>query len=121
MAGAKYGDDRGTFMEWYEIIITAASVLTALGVILSVTMRVSKAINKPEEERKKMEQYKEKTNEAVQKLNNDIDDIRLEQRIHSECLLAILDGLQHQGFSGEKVDRAKKDLEEHLMKAAHGK
>lgn len=81
-------------------IITIASVITALGVILGVVLAVHKWYLKNE------------------KQDSDIRAIKEEQTILTKGVLACLKGLKEQGCDGP-VTTAISDIEEHLNKQAH--
>ena len=81
-------------------IITIASVITALGVILDVVLAVHKWYLKNE------------------KQDSDIKAIKEEQTILTKGVLACLKGLKEQGCDGP-VTTAISDIEEHLNKQAH--
>lgn len=83
-----------------QTIITVASVITALGVILGVILTVHKWYLKNE------------------KQDNDIKSIKDEQTILTKGVLACLKGLKEQGCDGP-VTAAISDIEDHLNKQAH--
>ena len=81
-------------------IITIASVITALGVILGVVLAVHKWYLKNE------------------KQDSDNKAIKEEQTILTKGVLACLKGLKEQGCDGP-VTTAISDIEEHLNRQAH--
>ena len=81
-------------------IITVASLITALGVILGFVFKVHKWYLKQE------------------KQDKDIKAIKEEQTILTQGVLACLKGLQEQGCDGP-VTIAIKQIENHLNKQAH--
>jgi len=83
-----------------QTIITIASVITALGVILGVILTVFKWYIKNE------------------KQDKDIKSIKEEQTILTKGVLACLKGLKEQGCDGP-VTTAISDIEDHLNKEAH--
>lgn len=83
-----------------QTIITIASVITALGVILGVVLAIHKWYLKNE------------------KQDSDIKAIKEEQTILTKGVLACLKGLKEQGCDGP-VTTAICDIEEHLNKQAH--
>ena len=83
-----------------QTIITIASVITALGVILGVVLAIHRWYLKNE------------------KQDNDIKAIKEEQTILTKGVLACLKGLKEQGCDGP-VTTAICDIEEHLNKQAH--
>ena len=82
------------------IIVSVASVITALGVILGVILSVHKWYLKQE------------------KQDDDIKVIKEEQSILTQGVLACLKGLKEQGCNGPVTDALDK-LEKHLNLAAH--
>ena len=83
-----------------QTIITIASVITALGVILGVVLAVHKWVLKNE------------------KQDGDIKTIKEEQSILTCGVLACLKGLKEQGCDGPVTDAIQK-IENHLNKQAH--
>lgn len=81
-------------------IITAAGVLTALGVILGIGLKIVRWVDK------------QSAQDAV------IAEIKDEQRILTEGILACLKGLKEQGCNGP-VTAAVDKIETHLNKQAH--
>lgn len=87
-------------MEYANVIITIASVITALGVIFGVVFTVYRWYLKNE------------------KQDNDIKSIKEEQSILTHGVLACLKGLKEQGCNGP-VTEAINQIETHLNKQAH--
>lgn len=83
-----------------EKIITIASVITALGVILGALFNAYRWYLKNEEQDKA------------------IKEIKKEQSILTKGILACLKGLHEQGCNGP-VTHAIEELEEHINKEAH--
>lgn len=83
-----------------EIIITTASVITALGVILGLFITIHKWVLKQN------------------KQDDDISSIKEEQSILTKGVLACLKGLKEQGCDGP-VTTAIVEIEDHLNKEAH--
>ncbi len=83
-----------------EYIMTISSIITALGVILGVVLGVYRF-------------YIRNT-----KQDEDIKEIKEEQKILTKGVLACLKGLEEQGCDGP-VTTAIHDIEEHLNKQAH--
>ncbi|MGI6594986.1 MAG: branched-chain amino acid ABC transporter permease [Christensenellales bacterium] len=83
-----------------EYIVTTASVITALGVILGVVLGVYRFYL------------------STSKHDADIKEIKEEQKILTKGVLACLKGLEEQGCDGP-VTTAIHDIEEHLNKQAH--
>lgn len=86
--------------ELAQIIITVASVITALGIILGAVLSLTK-------------KYLEN-----EKQNESIKEIKEEQSILTTGVLACLKGLKEQGCNGP-VTEAIHMIEEHLNKEAH--
>ena len=87
-------------MEYANVMITIASVITALGVIFGVVFTVYRWYLKNE------------------KQDNDIKSIKEEQSILTHGVLACLKGLKEQGCNGP-VTEAINQIETHLNKQAH--
>ena len=83
-----------------EIILTTASLITALGVILGLFVAIHKIYLKRE------------------KNDSDIKLIKEEQGILTKGVLACLKGLKEQGCNGP-VTQAIEEIEEHMNKNAH--
>ena len=83
-----------------EIIITVASVITALGVILGLFITIHNWVLKQN------------------KQDVDISSIKEEQSILTKGVLACLKGLKEQGCDGP-VTTAIVEIEDHLNKQAH--
>lgn len=81
-------------------IITAASLITALGVIFGVFVKLQKFIEKHE------------------KNAQDIKEVKTEQKLMFSALFACLDGLEQLG-ANHTVPKAKNDLEQWLTEQAH--
>lgn len=83
-----------------QIIITIASVITALGVIFGVVFAIYRWYLKNE------------------KQDESINEIKVEQSVLTKGVLACLKGLHEQGCNGP-VTHAINEIEEHLNKQAH--
>ena len=83
-----------------EVIITTASVITALGVILGLFITIHKWVLKQN------------------KQDVDISSIKEEQSILTKGVLACLKGLKEQGCNGP-VTEAIETIEDHINKEAH--
>ena len=83
-----------------EVIITVASVITALGVILGLFITIHKWVLKQN------------------KQDDDISSIKKEQSILTKGVLACLKGLKEQGCDGP-VTTAIVEIEDHINKEAH--
>ena len=87
-------------MDIHQIIITIASVITALGVIFGAVFAFHNWLLKRE------------------KNDKDIKSIKEEQSILTKGVLACLKGLKEQGCNGP-VTEALEDIEEYVNKQAH--
>jgi hypothetical protein len=87
-------------MDIHQIIITIASVITALGVIFGAVFAFHNWLLKRE------------------KNDKDIKSIKEEQSILTKGVLACLKGLKEQGCNGP-VTEAIEDIEEYVNKQAH--
>ncbi len=87
-------------MDIHQIIITIASVITALGVIFGAVFAFHNWLLKRE------------------KNDKDIKSIKEEQSILTKGVLACLKGLKEQGCTGP-VTEAIEDIEEYVNKQAH--
>ena len=87
-------------MDIHQIIITIASVITALGVIFGAVFAFHNWLLKRE------------------KNDTDIKSIKEEQSILTKGVLACLKGLKEQGCNGP-VTEAIEDIEEYVNKQAH--
>ena len=87
-------------MDIHQIIITIASVITALGVIFGAVFAFHNWLLKRE------------------KNDKDIKAIKEEQSILTKGVLACLKGLKEQGCNGP-VTEAIQDIEEYVNKQAH--
>ena len=83
-----------------EIVLTVASVITALGVILGLFITIHKWV---------LRQSKQ---------DEDIKSIKEEQKVLTTGVLACLKGLKEQGCDGP-VTEAIISIEDHLNKEAH--
>jgi len=81
-------------------IITIASLITALGTILGAVLFVTKKYLKNE------------------KQDEDISEIKKEQKVLTNGVLACLKGLHEKGCNGP-VTKAIKEIEDHLNDQAH--
>ncbi len=87
-------------MDVHQIIITIASIITALGVIFGAIFAFHNWLLKRE------------------KNDNDIKAIKEEQSILTKGVLACLKGLHEQGCNGP-VTEAIENIEDHINKQAH--
>ena len=103
-------------------IITAGSLIGALGVIGGVLIAAYKFFKKPAELEKQMQKARETHKEDIRKINktheDDIRKINEEQCLITYGLLACLKGLQEQGCNGPVTEAINK-IEKHLNKQAH--
>lgn len=94
-----------------QTIITAGAVIGALFTIFGIVFAVYRWYLKQEGQDASIKKLKDKHDE-------DIKEIKAEQRVICESMLACLDGLEQLGCN-HSVPKAKARLEEHLNKAAH--
>ena len=92
-------------------IITAGSLIGALGVIGGVLIAAYKFFKKPEELEEKTEKIRKTHEEDIRKINE-------EQCLITYGLLACLKGLKEQGCNGPVTEAINK-IEKHLNKQAH--
>lgn len=83
-----------------QTIITAAAVISALGGLLALLLRVSRWIDRQQAQ------------------DAEINSIKTEQQVICYALLACLDGLKQLGANGN-VTKAHDALDKHLNKSAH--
>lgn len=94
-----------------EAIITAASLIGALGVIGGMLISAYKFYRKPAELEKQMQKVKKTHEDDIRKINE-------EQCLITYGLLACLKGLREQGCNGPVTEAINK-IEKHLNKQAH--
>lgn len=94
-----------------EAIVTAASLIGALGVIGGMLISAYKFYRKPAELEKQMQKVKKTHEDDIRKINE-------EQCLITYGLLACLKGLREQGCNGPVTEAINK-IEKHLNKQAH--
>ena len=94
-----------------QTVITVASLLTAVGVILGVLFKAHKWFLKQDEQTKQIEELKKHHEEDVHKLKE-------ENCLICYALSACLDGLQQLG-ANHTVPIAKEKLDKYLNQQAH--
>lgn len=99
------------YITW-QALITAGSVLAALGAILAVVIKVFRWIDRQGQQDKELGQLRDKH-------NKDIASLQKEQTLIVFGLLSCLKGLQEQGCNGPVTAGIDK-LEKHLNLKAHG-
>lgn len=99
------------YITW-QALITAGSVLAALGAILAVVIKVFRWIDRQGQQDKELGQLKAKH-------DRDISALQEEQTLIVFGLLSCLKGLREQGCNGP-VTAAIEKLEKHLNLKAHG-
>ena len=99
-------------------IITAASLIGALGVIIGVLIAAYKFASKPAQLEKKMKAQEAKIEGIRKTHDDDIHKINEEQCLITYGLLACLKGLQEKGCNGPVTEAINK-IEKHLNKQAH--
>lgn len=98
------------YITW-STIITAAGVVSALGVLIGLILKVHKWYLEMNELREEIKEIKEHHNEDVHRLNE-------ENKIICFALSAALDGLQQLG-ANHTVPDAKARLDKYLNEQAH--
>lgn len=94
-----------------ETIITAGSLIGAIGVIGGALIAAYKSYKKPAELEAKIEKLNKDHEEDIRKINE-------EQCLVTYGLLACLKGLKEQGCNGPVTEAINK-IEKHLNKQAH--
>lgn len=94
-----------------DTILTAASLIGAIGVIGGLMVAAYKFYQKPHNTERKLKQLKEQHEDDIRKINE-------EQCLITYGLLACLKGLQEQGCNGPVTEAINK-MEKHLNKQAH--
>jgi len=94
-----------------DTIITAATLIGALGVIGGTIAAIYKFYQKPAKLEKKLENLQKTHDEDIRKINE-------EQCLATYGLLACLKGLKEQGCNGSVTEAINK-IEKHLNKQAH--
>ena len=94
-----------------ETIITAGSLIAALGVIGGMLIAAYRFFRKPDELEHRIEKIRKTHEEDIRKINE-------EQCLVIYGLLACLKGLKEQGCNGP-VSEAINKIEKHLNKQAH--
>ena len=94
-----------------DTIITAGSLIGALGVIGGMLIAAYKAYRKPVELEKQIKKIREMHDEDIRKINE-------EQCLAIYGLLACLKGLKEKGCNGPVTEAINK-IEKHLNKQAH--
>lgn len=94
-----------------DTILTAASLIGAIGVIGGLMVAAYKFYQKPHNTERKLKQLEEQHEDDVRKINE-------EQCLITYGLLACLKGLQEQGCNGPVTEAINK-MEKHLNKQAH--
>lgn len=111
--------------------ITLTSILTIFGILVAIVGGVTaiialvKWINNIHDRVQKWDEYDMKianVEKSMSDLHTDIDgklqQIRAEQYVLTDCMVAVLDGLQQLGCNG-KVTQAKNNLANYMNEKAH--
>lgn len=105
-----------------ETIIKIAGLLTALGTIIGLILKVHKFYLRQLEQDKSIAKLQKEQGKAVEKLQEeykkDIKQMKEENALICYSISACLDGLQQLG-ANHTVPTAKEKLEDYLNKAAH--
>ena len=94
-----------------QTIITAAALISAIGVVGGMLITAYKFSRKPAELEKRIDEIRKTHEEDIRKINE-------EQCLITYGLLACLKGLREQGCNGPVTDGINK-IEKHLNKQAH--
>lgn len=94
-----------------ETIVTAAGLISALGVIGGMMIAVYKFYQKPAKLERRVEKLRQAHEEDIKKINE-------EQCLIAYGLLACLKGLKEQGCNGPVTEAINK-IEKYLNKQAH--
>lgn len=94
-----------------QTIITAAALISAIGVIGGMLITAYKFSRKPAELEKRIDEIRKTHEEDIRKINE-------EQCLITYGLLACLKGLREQGCNGPVTDGISR-IEKHLNKQAH--
>ena len=94
-----------------ETIITAGSLIAALGVIGGMLISAYRFFRKPDELERRIDKIRKTHEEDIRKINE-------EQCLITYGLLACLKGLKEQGCNGPVTDGINR-IEKHLNKQAH--
>lgn len=95
----------------WQTLITAAAVITAIGVIVGFVVKAVKWFDRQSKQDSNLDNLSNKHDE-------DINSLKAEQRIIIEGLLACLQGLQEQGCNGP-VTKAVEKIGAYLNGKAH--
>ena len=95
----------------WNTIITAGSVLTALGVIFGLVLKIHSWVIKQNDQSEEIEALKKHHEE-------DLSRVKTENKLVCEALSACLDGLQQLG-ANHTVPLAKAKLDKYLNEQAH--
>lgn len=105
-------------MDFLHIINEIAGLITSLGVLAAFLWTVHKYLQKPIDKDKDMESFKEETTREINNIKGELDGLKAEQNIQTQCLLAIMDGLKELGCNGN-VTTTRQMLSDYLVKKAH--
>lgn len=98
------------YVSW-QTIITAGAVVSALGLLIGIILKVHKWYLTQNEMRKELDELR-------QKQNNDIKHIKTENTLVFYALSACLDGLEQLGCN-HTVPAAKDKIDKYLNQQAH--
>ena len=99
------------YIDWHTII-TVGGVITALGTILGLVLKIQKWVIKQNDQSGQIEDIKHQHKE-------DYSRVMTENKLICEALSACLDGLQQLG-ANHSVPIAKEKLDNYLNEQAHG-
>lgn len=106
-----------------DTILTASSLLGAIGAFVTLFWKLFKWINHQKEQDQTIAEMKAHYDKEIEELRSkhetDIKDIQKEQTVIIYGLLACLKGLQEQGCNGAVTEAIDK-IEKHINQKAHG-
>ena len=106
--------------------ITFNGILAVLAIIVGIVAGITaiivvvKWINNAHDRAKKWDEYGMKIEDLRTDLNGSLREIKDEQYVLTNCMLAVLDGLQQLGANHGVTD-AYNELQKHINKEAHDK
>lgn len=101
-----------------ELITQISSCITALGVIGAFFWKVHSVLNKPKDAKEEYEDYKEDMDIRINALEANVAQIQKDQKIQTDTMLVILDGLKQLGAGGEVTNGYDK-LRAHIVEKAY--
>ena len=99
-------------------ILAALAILVGIVAGITAIIAVVKWINNAHDRAQKWDNYGMQIDGLRTDINKNLREIKDEQYVLTNCMLAVLDGLQQLG-ANHGVTQAYKDLAEHINKEAH--